>query len=130
MQVHELLEELAMVEEEIILLERKVKELKLRLYEERDQSKEWEIHYRRKPKLYNNQFHGSSEYGPIITEHRSSSQIYEVFTKGSKTRDRRASLGSSWDIHSLLSMPRKSNGKNKSHVIGTYFFICLSIIGV
>ncbi|MED6167606.1 hypothetical protein PIB30_004417 [Stylosanthes scabra] len=101
-QVHELLEELAMVEEEIVLLERKVKELKLRLYQER----ELEIIQHRKKK----QFQGSSEYGPIITEHRCSSHNnYQVFTKGRKSRDTRPSLSSSWDIHTLLSMPRKSN---------------------
>ncbi|KAL4364628.1 hypothetical protein HN51_024432 [Arachis hypogaea] len=107
-QVHELLEELAMVEEEIVLLERKVKELKLRLYQERELET---MQHRRKlnNKIYKKQCQESSEYGPMITEHRCSSHNYEVFTKGRKSRDTRASLSSSWDIHSLLSMPRRSN---------------------
>lgn len=116
MQVHELLEELAMVEEEIILLERKVKELKLRLYQEREQTTDWEMHHRRHTKLYNNnQFQGSlgSSYGSIITEQRSISHNYEVYTRGRKSRDRRrASLGgSASDVHSLFSSSRMSNGE-------------------
>ncbi|KAL2317229.1 hypothetical protein Fmac_031105 [Flemingia macrophylla] len=107
-QVHELLEELAMVEEEIIKLERKVKELQLRLFQERYQNPDWEIHHRRQPKLCNH-FRGSSRYGPMITEQRSSSLNYEVPGKGSKTSYRRASLGSALDFHSLFSTPRKSN---------------------
>ncbi|KAJ1399334.1 Ternary complex factor MIP1, leucine-zipper [Sesbania bispinosa] len=106
-QVHELLEELAMVEEEIILLERKVKELKLRLCQERDQTIDWEIHHKRQPKLYN-QFRGSFGYESMITKQRSSSHNYEVFTRGKKAKDRRASLGSALDIHSLFSTPRRS----------------------
>ncbi|XP_072959167.1 uncharacterized protein [Typha angustifolia] len=41
LQVQVLLEELAMVEEEIICLERKLEDLKLCLYQERKQNKEW-----------------------------------------------------------------------------------------
>ncbi|KAJ1389421.1 Ternary complex factor MIP1, leucine-zipper [Sesbania bispinosa] len=70
-QVHELLEELAVVEEEIILLERKVKELKLRLYQERDQTIDWEIDHKRQPKLYN-PFRGSFGYESMITKQRAS----------------------------------------------------------
>ncbi|KAK7321518.1 hypothetical protein VNO77_32245 [Canavalia gladiata] len=107
-QVYELLQELAMVEEEIIMLERKVKELKLRLYQERDQSTDWEIHHRRHPRLCN-QFRGLSRCGSRINEQRSNSHNYEVLSKGRKTSDRRASLGSALDFHSLFSMPRRSN---------------------
>ncbi|CAJ1970901.1 unnamed protein product [Sphenostylis stenocarpa] len=106
-QVRELLQELAMVEEEIIMLERKVKELKLRLFQERYQNIDWEIHHRRQPKL-NKQFRGSSRYDSMITEQRSSSLHYEVISKGRKTSDRRASLGSALDFHSLFSTPRRS----------------------
>ncbi|KAK2430801.1 hypothetical protein QL285_029102 [Trifolium repens] len=95
-QVYELLEELALVEEEIILLERKVKELKHRLYQEKNETTDWRIHHRKQPKLCN-QFQGSF------------SQKYEVFTKGRKSKDRRrTSLGSTLDIHSLFSTPRRS----------------------
>jgi hypothetical protein len=99
-----------LVEEEIILLERKVKELKHRLYHEKNESTDWKIHYRKQPKLYN-QFQGSF------------SQNNEVFTKGRKSKDRRASLGSTLDIHSLFSTPRRSTGETcvfflvKSHFV-------------
>lgn len=43
MQVQILLTELTMVEEEIIWLERKVDELKLNLYQEKKQTKDWEM---------------------------------------------------------------------------------------
>lgn len=114
LQVHELLDELAMVEEEIILLERKVRELKLRLNQERDQNTDWEMHHRRQPKLYH-KFQGSLGYGSMISEQRSSSHNYEVFTKGRKSRDRRDSLSSALDIHSLFSKPRRSKGKYMKH---------------
>ncbi|CDP00103.1 unnamed protein product [Coffea canephora] len=42
-KVHVLLKELAMIEEEIIWLERKVDELKLNLYQEKKQTQEWEM---------------------------------------------------------------------------------------
>lgn len=42
MQVQVLLAELALVEEEIIWLERKVDKLKLSLYQEKKQTREWE----------------------------------------------------------------------------------------
>ncbi|PQP95082.1 hypothetical protein Pyn_05926 [Prunus yedoensis var. nudiflora] len=45
-QVQVLFSELAMVEEEISRLERKVEELKLRLYQEREHTKEWEVQRR------------------------------------------------------------------------------------
>ncbi|KAE9615052.1 putative ternary complex factor MIP1, leucine-zipper [Lupinus albus] len=108
--VHELLEEMAVVEEEIILLERKVKELKHRLYQERDQSREWELHHKRKPRLYNH-FRGieTSGHESMITEHRFSSYNYQVYTKGRKTMDKRVSLCSACDIHSLFSTPRSSS---------------------
>jgi hypothetical protein len=89
---------LALVEEEIILLERKVKELKHRLYQEKNETTDWRIHHRKQPKLCN-QFQGSF------------SQKYEVFTKGRKSKDRRTSLGSTLDIHSLFSTPRRSAGE-------------------
>src|ERR1044072_3750948 len=114
LQVHELLHELVVVEEEIILLERKVRELKLRFYQERDQNTDWEVHHRRKPKLHH-KFQGSLGYGSVIVEQRSSSHNYEAFTKGRKSRDKRDSLGSALDIHSLFSTPRRSKGKYMTH---------------
>lgn len=97
LQIHELLEELAMVEEEIILLERKIKELKHRLCQERDHTMDWEIQHRRRSKKFQ---------GSLITDKRFNSHN----SQGRKSRDRRASLSSVLDIHSLFSTPRNSNG--------------------
>lgn len=107
-----LLEELAVVEEEIVLLETKVKELKLQLYAEREQSREWEIHLRRVCK--HNQFPRVSRYGSMINEQRYRSHNFEVFTDGRITTDRRASLSSALDIHSLFTTQRRSNGNTFS----------------
>ncbi|QCE01230.1 Ternary complex factor MIP1 [Vigna unguiculata] len=108
-QIRELLQELAKVEEEIIMLESKVQELKLRLFLERYQNMDLEIQHRRQqqPKLYK-QFRGSSRHGSMITEQRSSSLDYEVISKERKISNRRASLGSALDFHSLFSTPRRS----------------------
>lgn len=110
MQIRELLQELARVEEEIIMLERKVQELKVTLLQERYQNIDWEIQHRRQPKIHK-QFRGSSRYGSMITEQRSSSLNYEVISKERRISNRRASLGSALDFHSLFSTPRRSTGK-------------------
>ncbi|KAF7816437.1 Ternary complex factor MIP1 [Senna tora] len=101
LQVQVLLEELAVVEEEIFLLERKVNELKLLLYTEREQSREWGIHFRRTYK-HNKLPRVSSGYG---------SHNFQVFTKGRLTKNKRASLSCALDIdiHGLFSTPRTSN---------------------
>jgi len=72
-----------------------------------------EIQHRRQqqPKLYK-QFRGSSRHGSMITEQRSSSLDYEVISKERKISNRRASLGSALDFHSLFSTPRRSTGKH------------------
>jgi len=102
---------LAKVEEEIMMLERKVQELKVLLFQERYQNIDLEIHHRRQPKLHK-EFRGSSRYGSMITEQRSSSLNYEVISKERKISNRRASLVSALDFHSLFSTPRRSTGKH------------------
>jgi len=108
------------------LLERKVKELKDNLYQERNEAADWKVRHRRQTKLCN-QFQGSF------------SQNYEVFTKGRKSKDRRASLSSAMDIHSLFSTPRRSKGKymicvtksdfgiylNYKTSLNVFFLVCL-----
>ncbi|ESW13861.1 hypothetical protein PHAVU_008G232500 [Phaseolus vulgaris] len=106
-QIRNLLQELAKVEEEIMMLERKVQELKVLLFQERYQNIDLEIHHRRQPKLHK-EFRGSSRYGSMITEQRSSSLNYEVISKERKISNRRASLVSALDFHSLFSTPRRS----------------------
>ncbi|XP_070681877.1 LOW QUALITY PROTEIN: uncharacterized protein [Malus domestica] len=109
-QVQELFSELAMVEEEIGQLDRKVEELKLRLYKEREQTREWKVHMwqlgQQKQLLcrVGNQ--------SVLNEERCRSQNYEALRnlrKERRLRDRRASVGSAADI------PRwnftKSDGK-------------------
>jgi len=123
-----------MVVEEIIKLERKVKELELRLLQERYQNIDLEIHHRRQSKLYKH-FRGSSRYGSMITEQKSSSLHYEVISKGRKTSNRRASLGSALDFHSLFSTPRRSTGKHmRHHILVThlvfikhFLYLCFSL---
>ncbi|XP_028792688.1 uncharacterized protein LOC114748455 isoform X2 [Neltuma alba] len=97
-RVRVLLQELATVEEEILLLERRVKELKLQLSTEGDQSREWEHHLRR-----------SSGYGSMVNGQRYRSHNFQVFTKRRITRDRRVSPGSALDIHTLFTTSRRSN---------------------
>lgn len=61
LQVQALLEELAMVEEEIVWLERKVEELKLKLSHQRKQTKELQMQQRRTRRgNHNRLLHGPS----------------------------------------------------------------------
>ncbi|TQD85158.1 hypothetical protein C1H46_029246 [Malus baccata] len=98
-QVQELFSELAMVEEEIGQLDGKVEELKLRLYKEREQTREWKVHMwqlgQQKQLLcrVGNQ--------SVLNEERCRSQNYEALRnlrKERRLRDRRASVGSAADI--------------------------------
>ncbi|KAK4273655.1 hypothetical protein QN277_017002 [Acacia crassicarpa] len=103
-RVRLLLEELATVEEEILLLERKVKELKLQLYTERRQSREWEHHLRRL-----SQYPSMPGYESVTSEQRYRWHNFQVLGKRRIKRDRRVSLGSAFDIHSLFTTTRRSN---------------------
>ncbi|XP_048231719.1 uncharacterized protein LOC8261658 isoform X1 [Ricinus communis] len=103
-QVQGLLSELAMVEEEIIWLERKVDELKLSLYEERKQTEKWKIPRKQPRKLR----HlppikpGNSSVLNDNSNQLSRSQHYEEFRK-ENMKLRRASFGSAEEISYLLS---------------------------
>ncbi|KAM1579506.1 hypothetical protein ACFXTI_041433 [Malus domestica] len=123
-QVQELFSELAMVEEEIGQLDRKVEELKLRLYKEREQTREWKVHMwqlgQQKQLLcrVGNQ--------SVLNEERCRSQNYEALRnlrKERRLRDRRASVGSAADIPSwnftksdgeAAELSRRVSGRSKN----------------
>ncbi|PRQ59215.1 putative ternary complex factor MIP1, leucine-zipper [Rosa chinensis] len=93
-QVQELFSELEMVEDEISGLERKVEELKLMLYKERAQTREWEMHRRQWEQ--NQSFFRAGNQSLI---EGSRSQNYEALRKEKRrVRDRRASVGSASDM--------------------------------
>ncbi|KAK6270763.1 hypothetical protein POUND7_007861 [Theobroma cacao] len=102
-RVQALLAELAMVEEEILSLERKIDELKMKLYQEKKQTKEWKMQQLQQQK---NQL--ICEPGNVSVQlddlkQRTRSQNSEVFDKGKIKSHRRASLGSALDTLSLSS---------------------------
>lgn len=111
-----LLAELAMVEEEILWLERKVEELKLKLYQERSQNREWEMRQQEQPRRLWKQNHlvlceeGNQSSSLVVGEQRCRSQNYEVLKKERMAGDRRSSMGSASEIQSWFSNYR-SNGK-------------------
>ncbi|KAF5453564.1 hypothetical protein F2P56_028462 [Juglans regia] len=114
-QVQVFLEELAMVQEEILWLERKVEDLKLSLYEERERSREREMeHLTRIPE------DGYLTYlrcGPeirssVLNVQRSRSENRDhEFRKERIIKERRSSLGSVSEILSMSST--RSSGKLK-----------------
>lgn len=94
MQVQELFSELEMVEDEISGLERKMEELKLMLYKERVQTREWEMHRRQ---WEQNQALFRAGNQSLIDGSRS--QNYEALRSEKRiVRDRRASVGSASDM--------------------------------
>lgn len=110
MQVQVLLEELAMVQEEIIWLERKIEELKLRLYQERELNKGREIELLRDlPK--DRHLPCGTENRAVLNDQRSRSQNYDEFRKERITKETRPSLGSVSEILSISST--RSHGKLK-----------------
>ncbi|KAF5467314.1 hypothetical protein F2P56_017148 [Juglans regia] len=101
-QVQVLLEELVVVQEEIIWLERKIEELKLRLYQEREQNRGTEIeHLRDLPK--DSHLLCGPENRAVLNDQRSRSQNYDEFRKERITKERRPSLGSVSEILSMSS---------------------------
>ncbi|KAH7537191.1 hypothetical protein FEM48_Zijuj03G0066000 [Ziziphus jujuba var. spinosa] len=114
--VQMLLAELAMVEEEILWLERKVEELKLKLYQERSQNREWEMRQQEQPRRLWKQNHlvlceeGNQSSSLVVGEQRCRSQNYEVLKKERMAGDRRSSMGSASEIQSWFSNYR-SNGE-------------------
>ncbi|KAL6290964.1 hypothetical protein ACE6H2_008474 [Prunus campanulata] len=121
MQVQVLFSELAMVEEEISRLERKVEELKLRLYQEREQTKEWEVQRRQ-----GQQNHLLCRVGnqSVLNEERCSrSQNYEALRKERRMKNRRASVDSASDFQrwnfpksdgESAEMSRKLSGRSRN----------------
>ncbi|CAL9008067.1 unnamed protein product [Prunus brigantina] len=120
-QVQVLFSELAMVEEEISRLERKVEELKLRLYQEREQTKEWEVQRRQ-----GQQNHLLCRVGnqSVLNEERCSrSQNYEALRKERRMKSRRASVDSASDFQrwnfpksdgEIAEMSRKLSGRSRN----------------
>ncbi|KAF8397481.1 hypothetical protein HHK36_016398 [Tetracentron sinense] len=125
LQVQVLLAELAMVEEEIICLERKVEELKLRLYQEKKQTKEWEMQqpqYQQWPQRQQKHLLCGIGSGREFTdlEHVLIINNRADFRSQRLMRERKASLGSASNIQSMSSTrsndeiaerSRRRNGK-------------------
>ncbi|XVF23908.1 hypothetical protein REPUB_Repub13aG0080200 [Reevesia pubescens] len=100
-QVQALLAEVAMVEEEILCLERKIDELKMKFYQEKNQTKEWKMMQLQQQKLQQqNQLIWRAGNDDDLKQ-RTRSQHYEVFRKIKSHR--RASRGSALDMLSLSS---------------------------
>lgn len=110
-QVQVLLAELAMVEEEIVWLEGKVEELKLCLYQEKKENREWETQHKQWRRQQQRQLMCKPENGSelkILRQfHRS--QNSEEFRKCTKVIERKAYLGRTSETQSMSST--RSNGK-------------------
>ncbi|XP_043814181.1 uncharacterized protein LOC110619753 isoform X3 [Manihot esculenta] len=112
-QVQGILTELAMVEEEIIWLERKVDELKLNLYQERKQTEKWKLQRKQQRKL-RNQNHlppcrpGNASLLEDNCSHLSRSQHFKEFRKF-----RRASVGSAEEMSCVISTGSTSDEKSR-----------------
>lgn len=108
-----LMEELGVVEREIERLERKVEELKLNLYKEREQNKEWEIQQRLRCLWQHNlllngpQINNSS----VLTGQRSRSHHYGELRKDIMLSERRFSSSAASDIQCLP--PRKNATRSR-----------------
>ncbi|KAK4579176.1 hypothetical protein RGQ29_029021 [Quercus rubra] len=101
-EVRLILEELAIVQEEILWLERKVEELKLILYRQREQNREREmLHLTRLPE--ETQLLFGQENRSVLNDQRSRSQNYDEFRKERMRKERRPSLGSVSEILSMSS---------------------------
>ena len=94
MQVQVLLSELVMVEEEIYLLERKVDELTMQLYQERAQGRELDIRHQKRVWQQNHLLCEARNFRSVLNDRRSRSQNYEVSRKERVNGERRASLSS------------------------------------
>ncbi|XP_031259579.1 uncharacterized protein LOC116117710 [Pistacia vera] len=124
-QVHVLLSELAMVEEEIVWLERKVEELKMRLYHEKKQTKEWQMQksqtekQQRRLRRANHLLCGPENPSMLNKDLqvRTRSQNYDEFRKRRMRSSRRASVGSEIEILSMSStgFPEEIYEKSRRH---------------
>lgn len=109
-QVQMLLADLALVEEEIGWLERKVDELKSDVYHEKQKKKEWEVLQLKEfqPQMEQRQLRKLPSRRPSQIQHKesdalSTSQNYEN-RRYRNTGDRRASLGSSKELQGATFM--------------------------
>lgn len=110
-QVQGLLSELAMVEEEIVWLERKIIGMKMRLYQEKKHTQQWhtqEWQMLQQPRR-RRQLNCSIEYHAELREHEPPLKMHylEEARKQKIIRQRRASVGSASDMLSISS-PRSS----------------------
>ncbi|XP_059628121.1 uncharacterized protein LOC132270921 [Cornus florida] len=109
LKIQELLAEMAMVEEEIVWLERKVDQLKFSLYRERNQREEWDLlppkWRQHQPKQLICGQGSQTELKDL--KHLSRSNNYEEIRKHKSVRERGASLGSAMDIQSRSSTSAK-----------------------
>ncbi|KAF5729596.1 putative WAP four-disulfide core domain protein 8 [Tripterygium wilfordii] len=106
-QVQELLAEMAMAEEEILWLERKIEVLKFSLYEEKKQTKEWQMQQEQqfRQRHQNHLLCGQDDRSVLHNtfHHLSTSQNYDHLKRGKTRSYRRASVGSASDIISMSS---------------------------
>ncbi|KAL5734697.1 hypothetical protein ACOSP7_032558 [Xanthoceras sorbifolium] len=116
-QVQALLGELAMVEEEIVWSERKVEELKMRLYHEKQHTKELQLQQKQKRRLQRgNHIQLSGPRSPSVINNnkdlqiRTRSQNYEEYRKSEKMNSyRRASVGSEIELLHMSSTGSPEN---------------------
>lgn len=99
------MEELGAVEREIDRLEKKVEELKVNLYKEREQNKEWEIQQRLRNLWQQNLFLNGPEINnnSLINGQRSRSQHYDELRKEIMLTERRFSSSAASDIQITMS---------------------------
>ncbi|KAJ4719892.1 Protein of unknown function, DUF547 [Melia azedarach] len=127
-KVHALLKELAMVEEEIFWLERKVEELKMRLYREKKHTKGWQQKQQRRLQRGNHLLCGPGSPSRLNKDLqvRTRSQNYEELRKERMRSYRRASVGSASELISLTptgspekfyEKPRRHNNRIPKHHI-------------
>lgn len=98
-----------MVEEEINMLERKVDELTMQLYQERAQGRELDIRHQKRVWQQNHLLCEAEDYRSALNDQRSRSQNYEVLRKERVNGDRRASLSSASDNRTWSSTCSNSN---------------------
>ncbi|XP_062092666.1 uncharacterized protein LOC133798409 isoform X2 [Humulus lupulus] len=103
MQIQVLISEIVMVEEEIYLLERKVDEITLQLYQERAQGSELDLKHQKRVWQQNHLLSEAKSFRSVLDDQRSKSHNYEVSRKERVSGDRRASLSSASDTKSSFS---------------------------
>ncbi|XP_077243883.1 ternary complex factor MIP1 leucine-zipper protein (Protein of unknown function, DUF547) isoform X2 [Tasmannia lanceolata] len=105
LQVQVILAEVAMVEEEIICLERKVEELKLHLYQEKQLTKEWKLQQQQHPhQRHQKNFLCGLGSRRELGDFAQSSRLFNPdFRNQRLIRERKSSLGSASEMRTLFS---------------------------